>query len=322
MQKSSIRIIFMGTPGFAVTQLARLIDGGYNIVAVVTAPDKPAGRGMNLTGSEVKEFAVSKGIPVLQPVSLKNDDFISELSSYNADLFIVVAFRMLPKVVWSMPGLGTFNLHASLLPDYRGAAPINHAIINGETLTGVTTFMLDEEIDTGEMLFRQECRIEPEDDFGTLHDKLMNIGSSLIIKSVDEIISGNARPVLQATIEARMGDLHLAPKLTKETGRIKWNSEPEKIHNLVRGLSPYPAAHTILSGKGRELPVKIFRTSFSSVPHDIPSGTIDTDGKRYLKVACKDGFIEIQELQVAGKKRVAIREFLAGFRDSEQYVFI
>lgn len=322
MKKSDLKIIFMGTPGFAVAQLEKILENGYNVVAVVTAPDKPAGRGMALTGSEVKKYAIAKEIPVIQPLSLKSEDFLETLKSYQADLFIVVAFRMLPKVVWSMPALGTFNLHASLLPDYRGAAPINHAVINGETTTGVTTFMLDEEIDTGELLNRKECTIEPDDDFGSLHDKLMKIGGEMIIKTIEDIIQGRTEPILQSSVEAQMGDIHTAPKLNKENCRINWNLPSFRVHNLVRGLSPYPAAHTVISGKGREIPVKIFRTSYSDQPHVLNQGTIISDGKQELKVACSKGFISILELQVAGKKRMTIKEFLTGFRDPELYSFI
>ncbi len=322
MKKTEFKIVFMGTPGFAVAQLEKILENGYNVAAVVTAPDKPAGRGMALSSSEVKKYALTREIPVLQPVSLKSEEFIETLKSYHADLFIVVAFRMLPKVVWSMPALGTFNLHASLLPDYRGAAPINHAIINGETITGVTTFMLDEEIDTGELLNRQVCTIEADDDFGSLHDKLMKIGGELIIKTIEDIIQGRTEPVLQSSVEAQMGDVHTAPKLNKENCRINWELPSYRVHNLVRGLCPYPTAHTVISGKGKEIPVKIFRTSYSDQSHGFNQGTIITDGKQELKVACSKGFISILELQVAGKKRMTIKEFLAGFRDSELYKFI
>lgn len=322
MRKSDLKIVFMGTPGFAVTQLEKILENGYNVVAVVTAPDKPAGRGMALTSSEVKKYAITREIPVLQPLSLKSEEFLETLKSYQADLFIVVAFRMLPKVVWSMPALGTFNLHASLLPDYRGAAPINHAIINGETKTGVTTFMLDEEIDTGELLNRQECKIEPEDDFGSLHDKLMHIGGELVVKTIEDIINGKTEPILQSSVEAQMGDVHTAPKLNKENSRINWELPSQRVHNLVRGLSPYPTAHTVISGKGKEIPVKIFRTSYNDQSHGLNQGTIVSDGKHELKVACGSGFVNILELQVAGKKRMTIKEFLAGFRDSELYMFI
>lgn len=322
MRKSDLKIVFMGTPGFAVAQLEKILENGYSVVAVVTAPDKPAGRGMALNSSEVKKYAIARDIPVLQPLSLKSEEFLETLKSYQANLFIVVAFRMLPKVVWSMPALGTFNLHASLLPDYRGAAPINHAIINGETRTGVTTFMLDEEIDTGELLNREECEIAPDDDFSSLHDKLMHIGGDLVIKTIEDIIQGRTEPILQASVEAQMGDVHTAPKLNKENCRINWELPSQRVHNLVRGLSPYPAAHTAITGKGKEIPVKIFRTSYNDQSHRLNHGTIISDGKQELKVACGSGFVSILELQVAGKKRMTIKEFLAGFRDSELYMFI
>jgi len=322
MKKSDLKIVFMGTPGFAVAQLEKILENGYNVVAVVTAPDKPAGRGMALTSSEVKKYAITRDIPVLQPLALKSEEFLETLESYQADLFIVVAFRMLPKVVWSMPAMGTFNLHASLLPDYRGAAPINHAIINGESKTGVTTFMLDEEIDTGELLNREECEIDPEDDFGTLHDKLMHIGGELVVKTIEDIINGRTEPILQSSVEAQMGDVHTAPKLNKENSRINWELTSQRVHNLVRGLSPYPTAHTVISGKGKEIPVKIFRTSYSDQSHGLNHGTIVSDGRQELKVACGSGFVSILELQVAGKKRMTIKEFLAGFRDPELYMFI
>ncbi len=322
MRKSDLKIVFMGTPEFAVAQLEKILENGYNVVAVVTAPDKPAGRGMTLTSSEVKKYAITRDIPVLQPLSLKSEEFLETLESYQADLFIVVAFRMLPKVVWSMPAMGTFNLHASLLPDYRGAAPINHAIINGETRTGVTTFMLDEEIDTGELLNREECEIEPEDDFGTLHDKLMHIGGKLVVKTIEDIINGRTEPILQSSVEAQMGDVHTAPKLNKENSRINWELSSQRVHNLIRGLSPHPTAHTVISGKGKEIPVKIFRTSYSDQSLGLNHGTIVSDGRQELKVACGNGFVNILELQVAGKKRMTIKEFLAGFRDPELYIFI
>lgn len=322
MEKRDVRIIFMGTPTFAVTQLDALLEENYNVVAVVTAPDKPAGRGMQLVSSEVKKFAISRSIPVLQPTSLKNESFLAELSSYKADLFVVVAFRMLPKEVWAMPRLGTFNLHASLLPDYRGAAPINHVIINGETVTGVTTFMLDEKIDNGAILHRQECSISPEDNFGTLHDKLLHIGKELIIKSIEEIISGTIKPVPQSLIVKDIATLHTAPKITKEMCKIDWNMAPEKIHNLVRGLSPYPGAYSTLSGKGKEIPVKIFKTEFVNENHRLSMGTILTDKKEEFKVACKEGSIKIIELQIAGKRKMSVKDFLAGFRDLNLYTFI
>ena len=311
----------MGTPSFAVSPLKELLKRGYNVVGIVTAPDKASGRGLAVTCSDVKKFAENLNIPILQPVSLKDGSFIEQLSALNGDLFIVVAFRMLPKSVWSMPKLGTFNLHASLLPDYRGAAPINWAIINGETRTGVTTFLLDEEIDTGDILFQQDCEIKPDDDFGSLHDKLMAIGTSLIIKTVDSLIDKEHKPLLQSTLEAQMGNRNLAPKLTKETGRIVWSQSPECINNLIRGLSPHPAAHSEIKSEEKLFSVKIFKSHIHPAVHTLSAGTIDSDGKRYLRVACNGGFIDIKELQLAGKKRLSVNEFLAGFRNIENYRF-
>lgn len=319
--KTKPRIVYMGTPRFAVAPLKELLDRGYDVAGVVTAPDKASGRGLSLTCSDVKNFAMVRNIPVLQPFSLKDESFLEQLAALQGNLFIVVAFRMLPKAVWSMPELGTFNLHASLLPDYRGAAPINWAIINGEKETGVTTFLLDEEIDTGDILFQQSCIIEPEDDFGSLHDKLMTIGADLVIKTVDCLAAGEHKPMLQSGLEAQMGETHLAPKLTRESGKIDWNNSPEKIHNLIRGLSPYPAAHSVIASSGTLSPVKIYKSLFSNEDHDLPYGTIVSDGKKTLRVACNGGFVDIADLKLAGKKRLSCKEFLAGFRNIENYRF-
>ncbi len=316
------KIVYMGTPSFAVSPLRELLEQGYDVAGIVTAPDKTSGRGLSVNSSEVKKFAENLGIPILQPVSLKDEAFQEQLKALGADLFIVVAFRMLPKSVWAMPKMGTFNLHASLLPDYRGAAPINWAIINGETKTGVTTFLLDEEIDTGEIIFQQECEIEPEDNFGSLHDKLMTIGTGLVIKTVESLAGNERKTILQASLEAQMGETHIAPKLTKETGRIYWSSSAGSINNLVRGLSPYPAAHSEIVFNNKSLPVKIYKSRTLPAVHSLSYGTIDSDGKNYLRIACKDGFIDISELQLAGKKRLSVKEFLAGFRNIENYRFI
>jgi len=311
----------MGTPSFAVTPLKALLEKGFNIVGIVTAPDKQSGRGMVLTSSDVKKFAQPLNIPILQPVLLKDETFLAQLSALNGDLFIVVAFRMLPRVVWSMPALGTFNLHASLLPDYRGAAPINHVIINGETRTGVTTFLLDDEIDTGDILFQQGCKIEPEDNFGTLHDKLMAIGTNLVIETVNVLANKELRPKKQSSIEAQMGKTNLAPKLTKETGRIDWTQPLSNIHNLIRGLSPYPAAYSQMESGENLHQVKIYKSHPISFEHILLPGTIVSDGKKYIKVACKEGLLDITELQIAGKKRLSAAEFLSGFRNIETYRF-
>lgn len=316
------KIVYMGTPSFAVSPLRELLEKDYDIAGIVTAPDKTSGRGLSVNSSEVRKFAENLGIPILQPVSLKDEEFQKQLKALEADLFIVVAFRMLPKSVWSMPKMGTFNLHASLLPDYRGAAPINWAIINGENRTGVTTFLLDEEIDTGEIIFQQECEIEPEDNFGSLHDKLMAIGTGLVLKTVDYLAGNERKTILQSSLEAQMGETHVAPKLTKETGRIAWDSSAESINNLIRGLSPYPAAHTEIVCDGRSMPVKIFKSKVIHADKALQAGTIDSDSKNYLRIACRDGLIDVSELQLAGKKRLSVKEFLSGFRNIENHRFI
>lgn len=323
MEPNKINIVYMGTPGFATGPLKHLIEKGFKVSAVVTAPDKPAGRGLRLVESDVKQYAVSQGIPVLQPISLKSDDFLNELKSYNPHLIIVVAFRMLPKSVWSLPALGTFNLHASILPKYRGAAPINWAIINGETKTGVTTFFIDEQIDTGSIIDSSECIIDPQDNFGTLHDKLMNIGSELVVKTTESIVSGNCRTTLQSSIEATMGDIPQAPKLNKENTRIDWNQSSEQICNLIRGLSPFPAAHTTIVKDGEEpIAVKIYSAKAISGSNVKTAGQIVSDSKRYMRVSTASGEVEIESLQIAGKKRLNIVEFLAGFRNPEEYKFV
>jgi len=320
MKKTS-RIVYMGTPSFAVSPLKELLERGYDVAGIVTAPDKACGRGLAVSCSEVKKFAENLNIPILQPISLKDESFLEQLAALNGDLFIVVAFRMLPKAVWSLPKLGTFNLHASLLPDYRGAAPINRAIINGETRTGVTTFLLDEEIDTGDILFQQGCEIDPEDNFGSLHDKLMAIGTNLVIKTVDSLTNKEFKPILQSSLEAQMGKTNLAPKLTKDTGRIDWSQPPVRINNLIRGLCPYPAAYSEILNEEKYFSVKIFKSHVHVVVHDFPFGTIDSDGKKYLRVACNGGFVDVLELQLAGKKKLSAVEFLAGFRNIENYRF-
>jgi methionyl-tRNA formyltransferase len=318
---NKIRIVYMGTPAFAVEPLRSLINSGYDIAAVVTAPDRPSGRGLSMNSSDVKKFALENNLPVLQPLSLKDPAFLCELSSFGANLFIVVAFRMLPEVVWSMPKFGTFNLHASLLPNYRGAAPINWAIIKGEKITGVTTFLIDKQIDTGDILFQQTCPIAPEDDFGTLHDKLMHMGASLVVKSADAIAQGRCRPRLQSEVEAQMGDIPLAPKLSKETGRIEWKDKAENIRNLIRGLSPYPCAYSQITDSKVLYDVKIFRSgALFRRPEESP-GSIVVEDKKRLLAACGDGYIEIEELQLAGKKRVKAQEFLSGFRNIEKFRF-
>ncbi|MBQ3989385.1 MAG: methionyl-tRNA formyltransferase, partial [Bacteroidales bacterium] len=295
----------MGTPEFAVTSLKTLLDKGYNVKAVVTTPDKPAGRGKNIQFSDVKKFALEHNLPILQPEKLKSPEFLAQLKEIDADLFVVVAFRMLPKEVWAMPKRGTINLHAALLPDYRGAAPINHAIINGETETGITTFYIDEQIDTGKIIMQERCAIEPEDNIGTLYDKLMFIGAEAVCKTVDIIASGNVNAIEQDSI--RTEGLHPAPKITKEFCQINWNNKSIDIHNLIRGLSPYPAAWCYLKD---DITAKIFTSAYSVEKHNLEAGTFVSDNKSFLKVATQDGFVSILELQMQGKKRMAIKDFL------------
>ena len=304
-----MRIIFMGTPDFAVASLAALLDAGRNIVAVVTAPDRPAGRGQQLHQSAVKQYALTKGIPVLQPEKLRNPDFLAQLSSLQADLQVVVAFRMLPEAVWNMPPKGTVNLHASLLPQYRGAAPINHAIINGETESGVTTFILQHEIDTGNILFSERVAIGPKDTAGDLHDRLMVVGANLLVKTVDAIANGATNPVPQSRLSDN-GKLKHAPKIFKEDCLIDWSQPVASIYNFIRGLSPYPTAYTRLDGKG----LKLFEVEkIKTTPHHEP-GVVDTDGKSFLRFACIDGYIVVKTLQLEGKKRMVVTEFLRGYR--------
>lgn len=300
-----MNVIFMGTPEFAVASLEILVQNGVNVVAVITAPDKPQGRGQKIVQSPVKACALQHSIPVLQPANLKSPDFLSELKSYHADLQIVVAFRMLPEVVWSMPSLGTFNLHASLLPQYRGAAPINWAIINGEKETGVTTFFLRHDIDTGSIIFQEKEMIRDDDNAGTLYERLMQRGANLVLKTVKAIESGS----YTATPQPEAGDIKHAPKIFKETCEINWQQSTASIRNFVRGLSPYPAAWTMLKGKT----FKVYKTSIAD-HHQAGEnpGEILTDNKNYLYLKTKDGWLSIDELQPEGKKRMAIQEFLRG----------
>jgi methionyl-tRNA formyltransferase len=313
-----MRIIFMGTPEFAVPSLGILIKNNYNVVGVVTVPDKPAGRGQQVQESAVKKYAVANGIKVLQPVKLKDPEFISELKSLNADLQIVVAFRMLPEEVWNMPKLGTYNLHGSLLPKYRGAAPINWAIINGEKESGVTTFKLKHEIDTGNTLFQEKVNISDTTTAGELHDELMKVGAELILKTVKAIESGNANLKTQDDSLA----IH-APKLFKETCRIDWNKTPKQIHDLIRGLSPYPAAFTEFKDvQGNIMSLKLFSSSQEESAHSQTNGLVTTDNKTFVRVACDGGYINITELQLQGKKRMATEEFLRGYKFPEKVVFL
>jgi methionyl-tRNA formyltransferase len=314
--KDTLKIVYMGTPEFAVEPLRVLLKNGYNIVAVVTVPDKPAGRGRELKQSEIKQFATEHSLPVLQPVKLRDENFIETLKSLNADLFIVVAFRMLPEIVWNIPPKGTVNLHASLLPDYRGAAPINHAIINGETVTGVTTFIICHEIDTGEILFQKKVEIGNDDTAGELHDKLMNTGATLLHETVERIDAGDVKPFPQPEIP----NIHSAPKLFRENCEIDWNLPVERVRNLIRGLSPYPGAWCELKSETKSLQIKILKASsdFCTTVNE-PVGTISSDRKNVLKIACLDGFLNVEELQPQGKKAMSVKAFLAGFRDISSY---
>ena len=314
MTKQQLRIIYMGTPEFAVAPLQTLVEQGFNIVAVVTGPDKPQGRGRKIAPSPVKEYAVEHNIPVLQPEKLKNPEFLDELKSYNADLQIVVAFRMLPEVVWAMPKYGTFNLHAALLPQYRGAAPINWAIINGETKTGVTTFLLDKDIDTGRIIMQREIPILPEDNIGTLYDKMMNIGKDVVVETVETIISGNYKSIPQDTLIKKDTVLRPAPKIFKDDCRLDFSKKGVELHNLVRGLSPYPAAFTTIKVNGKDLNLKVFETKPEPSANLQPAGTLVTDNKTFLKIACADGYLIINDLQLEGKKRMKVAEFLRGVK--------
>nr|WP_295877533.1 methionyl-tRNA formyltransferase [uncultured Chitinophaga sp.] len=303
-----LRIVFMGTPDFAVASLDILVENGFNIVGVITAPDKPAGRGLQMQESAVKKYAVSKGLPVLQPEKLKNPEFIAQLAALKADLQVVVAFRMLPEVVWNMPPEGTINVHASLLPNYRGAAPINWAIINGETTSGVTTFKLQHEIDTGDILLADKVTIREDETAGELHDELMHTGARLLLKTVQAIAAGNAQETPQANIPA--ADIKHAPKIFKETCQINWQEPLDKIYNLVRGLSPYPAAWTTLQGKT----IKIYKAHKEPGKPSIAPGEFDTDQKTYVRMAAPDGYLYLDEVQLEGKKRMDIEAFLRGYR--------
>lgn len=314
----NLRIVFMGTPRFAVESLKHLMQNNYNVVAVVTSPDRQAGRGRKVKYSDVKQYAMSEQIQVLQPENLKDRDFINQLKEIQPDLQIVVAFRMLPEAVWRIPPLGTFNLHASLLPQYRGAAPINHAIINGETETGVTTFFIDKQIDTGRIILQKKVPVLKTDTAGNLHDKLMKTGAELVVKTVDAIKNNKVSPVSQTQFYTELRELKPAPKIFKQNCKINWHNAPETIYNFIRGLSPYPAAWTEWLHKtknNQKVAIKIFNCEIEATPHNQTPGTINSDGKNYLQIACgtdKKGFIRIKSLQYPGKKRLQVDEFLRG----------
>ena len=302
MKKEDLRIVYMGTPDFAVEALQCLVEGGYNVVGVITMPDKPAGRGHKIQYSPVKQYALDHQLPLLQPEKLKDEEFIQALREWKADLQIVVAFRMLPEVVWNMPRLGTFNLHASLLPQYRGAAPINWAVINGDTETGITTFFLKHEIDTGEVIQQVRIPIADTDNVEIVHDKLMHLGGRLVIETVDA------------------GELRPAPKIFKETCRIDWNQPVKRVYDFIRGLSPYPAAWSeLVNPEGEAVVVKIFESEKLPKVHTLAPGSIVTDGKNFLRVAVPDGFVNVLSLQLPGKKRLKTDELLRGFHLTEAF---
>ena len=324
------RIVYMGTPEFAVAPLDALIRSGYDIVGVVTVADKASGRGLKINESAVKKYAVEHNIPVLQPVSLKDPEFLSALKAWKPDLFVVVAFRMLPKVVWEIPPMGTFNLHAALLPQYRGAAPINWAVINGDKATGVTTFMIDDGMDTGKIMYREQCLIGTDETVGEVHDKLMDLGSKLVVQTVEAIVEGNVEMRVQRSFIQGSEILRPAPKLTRELCHIDWNGKTKHIYNLIRGLSPYPAAFTELQKDDKTLQMKIYR-SIRITGEDYKlmlqqngldaaaPGTVLSDGKSYLAISTADGAISVTELQLSGKKRIPVKDFLIGFREPQSY---
>jgi methionyl-tRNA formyltransferase len=318
MPENNLRIVFMGTPHFAVESLKALLNDGQNIVGVITSPDKPAGRGQKLISSPVKLCALENSLKLLQPANLKSNDFITELSELKADLQVVVAFRILPENVWNMPGYGTFNLHASLLPDYRGAAPINWAIINGETTTGVTTFFIDHNIDTGKIIFQEETDINPHENAGSLHDRLMQTGARLVVKTVRAINHGTYPQIDQSKL-IRDKELNPAPKIHKENCKINWSNDIKNLYDFIRGLSPYPAAWTeIITDINNTLSVKIFESEIDRIQHQNPIGRIESDNKTYLRVAVNGGYLNITSLQMAGKKRLGIADFLKGFHNVEK----
>ncbi|GAA3780669.1 methionyl-tRNA formyltransferase [Flavobacterium ginsengiterrae] len=308
-----LRIIFMGTPEFAVGILDTIIKNNYDVVGVITAADKPAGRGQKIKYSAVKEYALANNLTLLQPTNLKDENFLAELKALNANLQIVVAFRMLPKAVWEMPSLGTFNLHASLLPNYRGAAPINWAIINGETKTGVTTFFIDDKIDTGAMILNSEIAIEPQENAGQLHDRLMHLGSTTVIDTLKVIENGN----VTTTIQEDNDDIKTAYKLNKDNCKIDWTKSGNEINNLIRGLSPYPAAWCFLKDKNEELNIKIYEAKLVEEPHSYETGKLIST-KKEIKIAIKNGYLQLLSLQLPGKKRMQVAELLNGITFSDE----
>jgi methionyl-tRNA formyltransferase len=316
----NLRIVFMGTPEFAVATLGSLLMNGFNVVGVITAPDKPAGRGRKMTKSAVKEFAEFSYLPIIQPENLKDPEFIETLKKLNADVFIVVAFRMLPEVIWKMSTIGTINLHASLLPHYRGAAPINHAIMNGESMTGVTTFLIDDKIDTGNILLREGIQIFPFENAGDLHDRLMKHGARLVIRTLAAIVEDRIVPQPQSNFLLPGEIPKVAPKIHTENCVIDWNNEPTRIHNFIRGLSPYPCAKSFFMIGPEKLSFKVFESQPEVARHMFKPGFIISDGKHFIKIACKNGFINIANLQLEGKNRMNTVEFLRGFNISNSTI--
>lgn len=308
----ALRIVFMGTPDFAVGILDAIVQGGHKVVGVVTAPDRPAGRGRKLNESAVKKYAQNKGLPILQPTNLKNEDFLRELKGLNANLQVVVAFRMLPKAVWQMPEFGTFNLHASLLPQYRGAAPINWAIINGETKTGVTTFFIDDKIDTGAIILQKETVIHPDEDAGSLHDRLMVLGADAVLETLERISQGN----LDAMVQENPAELKVAHKIHRDTCKIDWSLPMDEIYNRIRGLSPYPAAWSTLTNDGEQLDIKIYKATKEKTDHTLDIGSLLFD-KKELKVAVKNGFLILWEVQLQGKRKMKVADLLNGLNLSK-----
>ena len=303
-----LRIVFMGTPDFAVHTLKSIVDAGYDVVGVITAPDRPAGRGRKLNESAVKKYAAEQGLNILQPTNLKSEDFLKELKDLNANLQVVVAFRMLPEVVWKMPEFGTFNLHASLLPQYRGAAPINWAVMNGETETGVSTFFIDEKIDTGEMIFQEKVHIDPAENAGSLHDKLMTTGAQLVIKTLQAIEEGPVKTISQK----EAGDLKSAHKLTKENTRIDWSRPMDDTYNFIRGLSPYPSAWTMLTNGNDEVMMKIYETEKEPSETREETGSIIQEDKN-VKISMPGGYLVLKEVQLPGKRKMAVKDLLNGY---------
>ncbi len=315
--ENNLRIVFMGTPGFASYILDELVNNQYNIVGVVTTPDRAAGRGYKLQSSDVKKVAEKHQLPILQPENLKEDTFHKALAELNADIFVVVAFRMLPKVVWSMPKYGTFNLHGSLLPQYRGAAPINWAIINGDTETGVTTFFIDEKIDTGNIILKEVCPIDHQDTAGTLHDKLMVLGAKLIQRTLDLVSVNKVQTIPQGELYVDEKSLNDAPKIFKPMCEINFKQSTKDVYNFIRGLNPYPAAHCLISTDNKEgVMHKLFTCKDHSTNHKFEAGHIETDGKLFYRIYCEDGYLEIMEIQQAGKRKMAIGDYLRGLKQS------